>query len=609
MKQIVHDNIWADRLKSADRYYKQWEQLFKCKILEEYYEGLQWKSQRELGYDPYVINKFYETIQIKIAEYVATFPKYVVSAKPISYSQDFGAAADSAQLKEDILNTVIQDPRLNYSYEMECAYKDAYFRFGMLEIGYAADWIQNPNAPKPLLKGQTEQHLSNKERRKMVEEPKELPMNERVYIKHVSAKRFRVGGVDHKYLNRCSWVGYYEFVNKDDLLAMPKLMNRDKLETVICLDPDPDVETNDRETNYHRGNVIKLWFLWDLRAMQHLMVVDTPALTVYQKNFKRLPLMDLRFDQRVRTEGFYPIPPCYNWLSPQNEINEIREMLRAHRRRFVRKFQVQEGQIDDVELEKFETGPDGALIKIRAGSSGIVPIENADLGQAVAEATATSADDFTRITATTNQDVGVSDRGTATESKIIAEKSNIRGNKDRDRVVRWLAGVGREILLTIRDKFTLGIWTELGSPEGEHFAGIVQDQAPTYKWVSSEELNDGYDFRIDVDVTSISTTAAADEKQNYLQFLSVLTQFPMIAFSPTLVRETAYRMGYRNTKVIKEMQQMALLMQQGRMKELEAQVAPAATPPDGNAPQQLMQQMTPPDASTITNQLKNQLVQ
>ena len=61
-KQIIDDNIWMDRINSADRYYKQWEALFKCKILEQYYEGVMWKSQRELGYNPYVINKFFDNI-------------------------------------------------------------------------------------------------------------------------------------------------------------------------------------------------------------------------------------------------------------------------------------------------------------------------------------------------------------------------------------------------------------------------------------------------------------------------------------------------------------------------------------------------------------------
>ena len=81
-KQLIDDNIWQDRLNAATAYYEEWEKYFKCDILDKYYEGFQWKSQAELAYNPYVINKIYETIQIKIASFVPTFPKYVVSSKP-----------------------------------------------------------------------------------------------------------------------------------------------------------------------------------------------------------------------------------------------------------------------------------------------------------------------------------------------------------------------------------------------------------------------------------------------------------------------------------------------------------------------------------------------
>src|SRR5438128_211139 len=121
MKQTIDDEIWSDRLKTSELYYKEWSTHFKCDILEKYYEGTQWRSQGQLNYNPYVINKIFETIQI------------------------------------------------------------------------------------------------------------EIPQNERVYFKHVPAKTFRIGGLDHKYLSRCGWCGYYEFIDKDDLLSLPKLMNEDRI--------------------------------------------------------------------------------------------------------------------------------------------------------------------------------------------------------------------------------------------------------------------------------------------------------------------------------------------------------------------------------------------
>jgi hypothetical protein len=613
-KQLIDDNVWDDRIQAADRYYKQWEGLFKCKILEQYYEGIMWKSQRELGYNPYVINKFFENIAIKIAEFMPTTPVFTISPRQANSQYDLEAAIASAQIKEDTLNTIIQDNRIHFADEMEMAYKDSFTRFGLVEVGYSADWIINPNAMHPLLNSDANKYASGKP--KIKEEPEELPANEKVFIKHISAKRFRVGGIDHKYLQRCTWCGYYDFVNKLDLKAMKGLMNEDKIGIAQAVFPDPDTETNDRQTDNYKGNAVKIWHIWDLRANVQLLILDSPRTTIYQRKFKRLPLLDYRPDRRVTTEGFYPIPPAFNWLSPQDEINETREMLRAHRRRFVRKFMVVEGQMDDEEIEKFETGPDGAIVKVKR-TDALQPIQNADLGNALNEAIQTSADDLDRIAGVSPEDQGIPDRTTATQAQITAQKGAVRSQKDQLRITNWMALIGREILLTVKDKFVLGMYAKLSSPEGENFLGSVQEDQDAYRYVTSEDLDDGFDFRINVDVTSLSATAQMDEKQKFMEFISTLQQFPLISFSPILVREAAYRIGYRNVKAIKEFQKMALLMQMGKIQQMEfgieqqkaqmAQMTAQLTSlPGGNAAQGITAQMSPPTAEQARQQMGSQ---
>ncbi len=313
--------------------------------------------------------------------------------------------------------------------------------------------------------------------------------------------------------------------------------------------------------------------------------------------------------------GFYPIPPAYHWLSPQDEYNETREMLRAHRRRFVRKFQVIVGTIDDEELEKFETGPDGALIKV-ARENAITPVQNAELGKALDESVTLAADDLNRISGTSDESRGVADRTTATQANIVNQRTALRETKERDRVIKWFCLVGREILLTIGDKFTGDVIAKLTSPEGEEFLGAVNPAAPKYRKVNVAEINDSYDFRIDVDLTSMSSAAQQEEKKHLVEFLTILTQFPMVAFSPYLIREIAYRVGYRNEKAIAEFQQMALLMELARMQQLQAAAGQGQAqqqgmplPENGNAGQTLAAQMTPPDIEQMRNQMTNQLGQ
>lgn len=594
-KQLIDDNIWQDRLNAATAYYEEWEKYFKCDILDKYYEGFQWKSQSELAYNPYVINKIYETIQIKIASFVPTFPKYVVSSKPSNEDQ-LELASASANIKGDLLNSIIQEPSINFAEEAEQVFKDSFLRFGIAEVGYEADWIENPNAPRPFLGKDSEQNLSPEKRRKILEEPPEIPQNERVYVKHIPAKTFRIGGMDHKYLNRCGWCGYYDFIHKDDLLSLPKLMNRDKVGSLAA-----PANESDRNSviNKYKMDGVKVWRIWDMRAKVRLLVLDSPCVTLFQRRFERLPLFDIRPDKRLLLSGFYPIPPAYHWLSPQDEYNETREMLRTHRRRFIRKFQVVEGTIDDEEIEKFETGPDGALVKVKHNGA-ITPIDNADLGQSLGESATLAADDLNRISGTSDESRGVADRTTATQATIVNQRTALRETKERDRVVKWYCEIGREILLIVRDNFTGPTIVRLTSPEGENFGQSVNDKAETYKWIRAEDLKDGYDFRIDVDLSTMSVNEQQKSKQALLEFTAFLQQNPYVAFSPMLVREAAVRMNFRNEKAIAEFQQMALLMELARMQQLQAAVQPAG----GNS-QQLLQQATPPAQEQIRQQMQN----
>ena len=82
-----------------------------------------------------------------------------------------------------------------------------------------------------------------------------------------------------------------------------------------------------------------------------------------------------------------------------------------------------------------------------------------------------------------------------------------------------------------------------------------------------------------------------------------------MAFSPILVRTAAGRkLVSKSTSNTKELQKMALLMEQGRMAQLNAQANPQgpqgqATPPNGNAGQQIVASQTPPTGQEIQNQL------
>lgn len=598
-KQIIDDSIWEARIPKALEYRAKWEELFECSNLERYYEGFQYKNvDRD---DPqYVINKVYETIQIKLDSFMSADFAYNVNPRPINSDFDLEGAAISAQLKEAVLNTLVADDNLHFSSEVKSTYRDSYFRFGVIEVGYAADWVINKNAAKPATNYDTEESPSG-DKVKIKSEPEELAVNERVYFKHIPARDFIVGGIDHKYLHRCTFYGYKEWVHKSDLLALKGLMNQDEIEQALGSPDRNDATTDPTELEHNSvDDAVAIWHLWDNRTKTRVIVLDESWITIWQVGFTRQSIFDYRHDLRAVSEGFYPVPPVFHWLSPQRELNEIREQMKNHRKRFVRQYQAIENTVEPEEIDKFESGEDGRII-ITKRENAIQPIQSADLNIVTDKMLATATDDLNKISGTSVINRGDSARTTATESTLIDQKANLRENAEKTRIGKWLSRIGREILLIVRDRFVFGLWVELTADSQETLFAEVQANAKSYHHVTSEDLKDGYDFRIIVDPVYFSSVSREEAKQAFIEFISFVAQFPAVAMSPKLIREAAYRIGYRNEAVIREMQKMALMTQYGAMMGMQQL---GQTP---GVAQQKVQQMTPPGMEQIRQQLTGQL--
>jgi len=590
LQEETRKNQWQSRFRTANKKYKDWETRFQCTKLYEAYEGKQWANMADLANDPpYVTNLIYSTIQVKNAFLLLSRPKYLLAPVPGSsdWSQEFAFSA--VQMKEDLLNSIIGNNHQHFTETILEVVMESYFRFGIIEVGYAANWIKNPNASLPEEFPDEHEEGDKPSKQKL----QEIPENEKVYFKHISAANFRVGGIDTTYLDRCNWVGYWEYFYKDDLEAVPGLKLPEDINSTSVAS-DVEDKLSDEEKLYS-GDLLKVWHIWDIRKKMRRLVLDSGE-ELWEEPFLRLPLFDLRWT--LRNKGFYPIPPVSQWMSPQREYNEAREQMRSHRRRFTRKFQYVGDTMEPEELNKFESGPDGTLVKVPTRDA-ISPINNPELGTTVTNSLVVSKDDFNIVSGTSSEARGQADRQTATQANIIDAKSKIRESAEEAKLSRLYELVGREALLVMQERFTEGIWIQQTgdiAPANVLFQEVQTNQA-TYKYITQEEISliANFDFRIEVDVVSMSTIRNEDEKRKFIEFVALTNQYPTIALSAPLIRECAYRVGFRNEIVIREMQKMATLAMIGQMT--------AAS----QAAQGTVQQMTPPANEEIQQQLEGQI--
>lgn len=611
-KESATGELWSTRISNANKYYDLWANKFRTEELESFYEGFQWPGLNYSDYEPYIYNEFFVAIDIKSPSLLFQYPVFFVTPKPSKKDEDIEGASARANLKQDVLNFFTTSGFLDFDEETEIAILDAFFRFGLVEVGYSADWIDNPNADKPILSADGDPLLKGSG--EVEKEPEKLPTHERIYIKHIPSKNFRVGGIDSKKLSKCSWCGYWEYMRTEDLLTIANLTEwagsphltygrTSDFSTVTSATIDEEQEL------LKQGDITKIWKIWDLRSKEKLYFVEPLNEIIKKSKFERLPLFPLKF--RDRLFGFYPKPLASDWLSPQKEVNENRESNRAHRRAFMRKYIVPRAAFDEAELDKLERGGDGTFAKTEFNDAqrSIAPVPNANLGAQHVQSIELSRSDFDNIAGISPEQRGQTEGGTATEASIIERRSTIRENRDREKVRKWLVNIGKEILLQAKERLTSDFWIEVQKDQPGQIFDLVETENQ-FKLVSPDELGNE-DFEVNISLESLSPVANDEEKKKYMEFVSTLSAFQVLALSPTLVRETAERIGYRNERVIADIQKMAQLVQFQQMAQLEG----GADAQSGNednlrsdnaVAQRRTAQMTPNTQEQITNQLRNQ---
>ena len=595
---------WLSRIQKAQDYWKRWNQKFKCAITELYYEGFQWREQSD--YQPYVANFVFSTIEVKLPSLLFSVPSYQIKPKPSRENWDFDSAAIKAKLRQDVLNHIVMDKDIGFAEEIELCILDAFFSFAILEVGYDANFLINPNANKPVGFDSSDYNKDEEE----IKEPEKLPEWENVYFKRIHPDQFRVGAFDSYKLSRCNWCGYYEFVYANDILESPlnKKGDLDRKDLRFAGARTDDFFTTNDEINalLKTGDVIKLWKLWNNREKSFCIIADAQETELYESDFKRLPLFPLMFHKRRR--GFYPIPPASQWISPQDEINDAIEQRRRHRKRADRKYLYRNGSIDEQELSKVLRSGDGTFGMTEGPpAEAVAPLPLAPLDQSINESMNVSKDVFNIVSGTTSEERSVADRQTATQSKILDTKSAIRDSKPKMQIATWLNGIGYEALKQA-ERITTPFWIKVAADPEEDFAS-VQSVEQQYRSVIGSDLESGEfegDFEVDINITSMSPVDVQEEKRAFMEFMSMLQHFPELSLDPVLIRKAAELTGFRNEQVIKRMQTVAQVAMLGRLAQAEAANNQIQ---QSQASQAIVAQETPNTQGQIDNQLKNQVTQ
>lgn len=585
---------WLRRWEEAERTYQAWSQRFKVPVLYSYYEGFQHLIENDENNRAYVVNLVYSTIEEKLPNLIFDDPKFNLRPHPWGADFDLDSAIDTTQTKEDTLNYITSRKDFGLADKHELCVLDAFFGFGVLETRYSKEKVYNPN----------------------VSDSREDPLDN-LYCKQIPFDTFRVAAGANWDLSTGKWWGYYEwvpysqlgkYIRNGKITKPPENTDIDDYCDFASLPTvNGQVVIGESKPDYNApANCVKILYIEDFQYGERLVIcpdnADAGDRILEIEDFEDTAFSILRYGKRRR--GWYPLPPAYNWLDPQDEINDIHQAMRIHRKRFSRKYGVMENSMDPEEKDKFLYGPDGTVITFkRPVNEALQIIQDGPLDTSNDRSLEVSYSDFDRVSGGAANAQPSPDRETATAAGISNQRSAVRESKIVTRVGDFLCDFARVVLRTCGE-VPKSFWIKSKIPEG-----LMQELLrENTKWTKvSGKLFKKEDYDVDIQLSSISPIYQQEDKKTFLEFLAVLSQYEILSISPSLIREAAYRIGYKNSAVLNEFQQMAQLTMIGKINQAKAAVAQTGAPQVGPQPGQLgpaqVNRSTPPDLENIRNML------
>lgn len=567
--QETRAKAWIDRIFRAERQYDEWNQKYRCSELEDLYLGHHYRSpEGEDGKEKYVVNMCFPSVEIKIPSLLFYRPKIDVDVREPFEDQAGSNIAERTKLLEDTANTFISDARVGFQEQALLSLREAFYRFGIVEVGYSGDFIDNPNAGKPALHDDgSEMQVDGEpvmQSFKILKPTKKgEPSSETVYIRRIPAHQFRVSIGANNRLDWCDWCGYYEWEYLEDVKANPAYKNTANLKPqgawkTAYTDPKGRPQRNSdkldtADERKDRSHMVKLWKIFDVRTKTKLVFAEGGAKALYEEPYSYLPFAVLKFHDIMDT--FYPLPPMFNWRLPQEELNSTRQTQKIHGERFKRRYAYMDGSVDEAELQKLETGGDGTYIKTNVNAKdAVVPIQDAPLDSAYWRNIPATKDDFLQITGVGGEARGEASASTATQASIIDTRARIRESFSRYQVSLWLSGIVRLLLNTIRDNmlmpFVIKRNVDLQASDAQQNIARV---GALWEQIQAEDL-DEMDYEVAVDVESLSPANEDTERQQWMAWMSSLTpqRIMMMMSSDTILRKDLAFFGIRGDKQILE---------------------------------------------------------
>ncbi len=563
---------WVERIARAKEVRKNWKDLFRVDLGLAYLDGRQNPGYPQNEW--ITINKVYSHLKATLPTLYKADPYFYVKLKR-SFNptpEAYAVYEAKAKVRQAMLNYLKTE--LGLKKKTRLSIQDAQFSYGIAKTHYKADVEKNPDGGKPML-GENEEPLIDDDTGEPLTEPDEVPINERYCIERVHPDDFLwdedAGPLDDTW----SWVAQGVTTTREEA-KKDRRFNKSALREIerkgITKD-DEDKERDKRkkgdmnpkaganfQDNWHQKDeedTFRYWEIYDLTHNEWLIVAEEglrPLMNpdAIPEGIEKHPFSILRFT--LRDNSPYPIPPISQGIDPQKEYNLARSRLLTHRKRFNRKYIVNPS-VEEEELSKLASGDDGTFIKA-VDSDAVTPIRDAPMDQqGYIEIGYLNQDMIELFGGSTDEARGIAGADSATQAGILDKRLEVKEGDAMSEVIDFVLDIAQKLDMQVKAHISRDEAVRVVGPEGEIWQLVRESD---YEDIAGE-------FGYDVNVGSTIPQLPQMERTSWMAFLSLLSNFPHLALSKTLLKEMAELHHLENEQLIEELHGIVQQMMGGQL--------------------------------------------
>lgn len=504
---------WRQKYWNGDKAWKRFLAL---------YRGDHWRTSRynegfldpdsDVPRDRITVNFTGSTIQLAKSFLIKGSPKFVIKPRPALNAQDVQKAVVSAMLQQEVLNYEYEQQEMHP--QLKSAILDSIIiGHGITKTGFTTK--------KPIAKDKKVGQLDTKE----------YIQDETAYVERINPFRF-LFDVENECFNQLDNVGWCAeifFRNITDVInddTYNKKIRGQLKRGEEKADTYQSVLYQPSEYSYNKGDntetdLAVCYEVWDKKRNKYYVFLSGVIEPLIETEWPYDYLDGFPYEKT----DFIPVPNEHYglgipaWIEDQQlELNRVRTSMYDHRRRFNRKYLVQEGALEPGEKQKLISGDTGTIIMTTGGPNSVAPLQELKIPSDAFGVESTIKADIMELTGVDQLARGGQLPGRTSAAEINARQSyvNLKLDDRVESVDKFVLKNGKKVLQHIKTNTKVDRVMQIAGPLGQ-----------TWIRFSPEDIRSEFDITMDT-VSAPKIDEVADRQQALQIFQLIMSNMQTI---------------------------------------------------------------------------------